>query len=348
MKVRLIELFSGIGAQAKALQNLKVDFEHHRSCEIDENAVKAYNAVHGTNFVPSSITETKGSDLGVEDLDKYLYIMTYSFPCQELSTAGKQRGMTEGSGTRSSLLWEVRRLLEEMEPNKRPQVLLMENVTAVHNKGNFKDFMKWHDILEELGYTSFWFDCNALDYNVPQSRPRCFMVSINTPQRTMFDYPQPRPLVKTWRDIVEDGVPSDFTDLLKSRLASVFPKLNLEEGLNMTTGSYDPSICDKYIHCITTAKGIDRLYKNMGAMVVTKRGNNYDARFITSKEAWQFMGFDVADYEKAAPLFNETQLYKFAGNSIVVDVLMYIFRAVFDYLYENDGIEISYDDSKIQ
>lgn len=348
MKVRLIELFSGIGAQAKALKNLNVDFEHYRSCEIDEKAVKAYNAVHGTNFEPSSITDIKGSDLGIEELDKYLYIMTYSFPCQDLSMVGVKRGMSKGSGTRSSLLWEVQRLLEEMEPDKRPQVLLMENVIAVHNKLNIGNFMKWHDELEGLGYTSFWFDCNAKDYNVPQSRTRCFMVSVNTVQKTLFEYPEPRELSRTWRDIVETGVTSNLSNYMKDRIKSIYKTLNLPEGVSVVTASCDQSVCDTYIPCILTSCDVSPRYKNMGALVITTQGDNRDIRFITSKEAWQFMGFDVSDYEKAAPLFSEAQMFKFAGNSIVVDVLMYIFRATFDYLKANDGIDIYYDDSKIR
>lgn len=101
--VRLIELFAGIGAQAKALENLGVPFEHWRICEIEKHAVASYNAIHGTDFQPSDITKLKYSDLCVTDTDKYCYIMTYSFPCQDLSVAGKQKGMVKGSGTRSGL-----------------------------------------------------------------------------------------------------------------------------------------------------------------------------------------------------------------------------------------------------
>lgn len=94
--IRLIELFAGIGAQAKALERLGVDFEHYRICEFDKYAVKSYNAVHGTDFAPSDITKIHADDLGIVDTDKYCYIMTYSFPCQDLSLAGKQQGMAKG------------------------------------------------------------------------------------------------------------------------------------------------------------------------------------------------------------------------------------------------------------
>ena len=102
--LRLIELFAGIGAQAKAFENLGVPFEHWRVCEIDKYAVTSYNAVHGTDFEVSDICKLHGSDMGVEDTDKYCYVLTYSFPCQDLSRAGYERGMSRDAGTRSGLL----------------------------------------------------------------------------------------------------------------------------------------------------------------------------------------------------------------------------------------------------
>jgi len=79
-KIRLIELFGGIGSQAMALRNIGADFEHYRLCEWDKFAVASYNAIHGTNFQPSDITKLRGGDLGITNTDQYTYIMTYSFP----------------------------------------------------------------------------------------------------------------------------------------------------------------------------------------------------------------------------------------------------------------------------
>ena len=152
--VRLIELFGGVGSQAMAFEELGVPFEHYRLLEFDKYPVASYNAIHGTDFEPLDIRELKGQDLGIVETEKYTYFMTYSFPCQDLSVAGKQKGMTKGSGTRSGLLWEVERLLNEVE--KLPQVLLMENVPQVHGKKNMPDFQKWLDFLHSKGYQSFW------------------------------------------------------------------------------------------------------------------------------------------------------------------------------------------------
>lgn len=148
--VRLIELFAGIGSQAKALERLGVDFEHWRICEFDKYAVCAYNAIHGTSFEPSDITKLSGAELGIADTESFCYILTYSFPCQDLSKAGKGKGMEKNSGTRSGLLWEVERLLGEVD--ELPQVLLMENVPDVLGAKNAKHFYLWCQRLEEMGY----------------------------------------------------------------------------------------------------------------------------------------------------------------------------------------------------
>lgn len=104
--IRLIEMFAGIGAQSKALENLGVDFEHYYICEIDRFAIASYNAIHNTNFKTSDITKVHASDIHICDTDKYCYIMTYSFPCQDLSNAGKQAGMRRGGGE-SNIVYQL-------------------------------------------------------------------------------------------------------------------------------------------------------------------------------------------------------------------------------------------------
>ena len=204
--IRLIELFAGVGSQAMALKRLGANFEHYRVVEFEKYAIKSYNAIHGTDFEPMDITKIIGSDLGISDTDKYCYIMTYSFPCQDLSVAGKQKGMTKGSGTRSGLLWEVERLLNEVE--NLPQVLLMENVPQVHGKKNMEDFQRWIDFLERKGYSNYWQDLNAKNFGVAQNRNRCFMVSILGDYT--YDFPKPIPLEKTMKDYLEDEVDEKY------------------------------------------------------------------------------------------------------------------------------------------
>lgn len=198
--IRLIELFAGIGSQAMALRNIDADFEHYRVVEIDKYAIASYNAIHGTSFETTDITKIGGVDLGIKDKDKYCYIMTYSFPCQDLSVAGKMAGMDKGSGTRSGLLWEVERLLNETP--ELPQVLLMENVPNVHGASNAENFSKWMNCLEWMGYKNYWQDLNAKEYGVGQSRNRCFMVSVLG--NCGYEFPKPIESDKCIADYLEE------------------------------------------------------------------------------------------------------------------------------------------------
>lgn len=204
--IRLIELFAGIGAQAKALENLGVEFEHWKAVEFDKYAMRSYNAVHGTDFKTSDIRNIHAVDLEIRDTDKYCYIMTYSFPCQDLSISGKLRGMTKGSGTRSGLLWEVERILDECET--LPQVLLMENVANVIGTNNIDDFQQWRSKLEQLGYQNYVELLNAKDYGIPQNRNRCFMVSLLGDYS--YEFPPKQELKLKLRDMLEKDVDEKY------------------------------------------------------------------------------------------------------------------------------------------
>ena len=238
--IRLIELFAGIGAQAKALENLGVPFEHYRICEFDKYAVRSYNAVHDTEFETSDITTIHAEDVCVCDTDRYTYIMTYSFPCTDLSSAGKQAGMSRDSGTRSGLLWQVERLLKEMD--ELPQILLMENVPEVVSDKNMKDFAEWIAFLDGLGYRSKYEILNSKNYGVPQNRERCFMVSWLGDY--YYDFPEPFPLEIRLKDVLEPVVDekyylsdeqvaklklsSDFIERERERLAAQYERADTE------------------------------------------------------------------------------------------------------------------------
>ena len=204
--IRLIELFAGVGSQAKALKRLGANFEHYRACDFDKYAMASYNAIHGTDFATSDITKITAEDLGIVETDKYCYLLTYSFPCQDLSLAGKQKLMAKGSGTRSSLLWEVERLLNEC--TELPQILLMENVTQVHGTKNKEHFNEWISFLEGKGYRNFWQDLNAKNFGIPQNRNRTFMVSILGDET--YEFPKEFPLALRLKDMLEDTVDEKF------------------------------------------------------------------------------------------------------------------------------------------
>ena len=205
-KCKLIELFAGIGSQAMALRDLGVDFDHHKVVEFDKYAIRSYNAIHGTDFPVMDIRDVHAEDLDIKDTDKYVYILTYSFPCVDLSVAGLGKGMQKGSGTRSGLLWEVERILNECE--ELPQLLLLENVPQIHGKKHYSDFMSWLSFLESKGYSNYWKDLNAKDYGVAQSRNRCFCISILG--EYTYKFPEPYPLTKTMNDYLEDEVEDKF------------------------------------------------------------------------------------------------------------------------------------------
>lgn len=205
--IRLIELFAGYGSQALALRNIGVSFEHYRVIEFDKYAIRSYNAIHGTDFPTIDIRDVHGDDLGIVDTESYTYLLTYSFPCTDISIAGKRAGMSRDSGTRSGLLWEVERILKEC--SSLPDFLLMENVPLIHGDNNAKDFSEWIDFLSSLGYRSKWQDLNSKDYGVAQNRERCFMVSW-LDKNFSYDFPVPVKLNKTMLDYLEDEVDEKY------------------------------------------------------------------------------------------------------------------------------------------
>ena len=155
-----------------------------------------------------NIQQVKGKDLEIVDTDKYEYILTYSFPCQDLSLAGKGKGMADTS-TRSGMLWEVERILNELkELNQLPQILLMENVPQVHGSDNVEHFNKWQLALERLGYKSYFQDLIATDYGIPQTRNRCFMVSILG--EYSYSFPPKKELKLKLKDLLEDNVDEKY------------------------------------------------------------------------------------------------------------------------------------------
>ncbi len=267
--VRLIELFGGIGSQAMALERLGIDFEHYRLVDFDKYPVASYNAMHGTDFKPVDIKSINGSDLGIVDADKYTYLLTYSFPCQDLSVAGGHKGMTKGSGTRSGLLWEVERLLNETD--NLPQLLLMENVPQIHSPKHMPDFQRWIEFLESKGYSNFYQDLNAKDYGVAQNRNRCFMVSILGDYT--FVFPQPVELDKTMKDYLDDKVDEKY--YLNNEKADQLISEWLDRGTIPPMGMTPAALTTKRINDIDspTARTLcARDYKRLGSGNTPRNG----------------------------------------------------------------------------
>ena len=201
--IRLIEIFAGYGSQAMALERLGAEFETYKVVEFDKYAIASYNAIHNTDFPPIDVCDIHGKDLEIVDKDKYTYMLTYSFPCTDISVAGQMQGMAEDSGTRSSLLWEVKRILTELkELGTMPDVLLMENVPAIASPVNYPHYRKWMDFLHELGYSSYNQNLNASDYGVAQNRERQFLVSLLG--NFNYKFPNSMELTKCLNDYFEE------------------------------------------------------------------------------------------------------------------------------------------------
>jgi DNA-cytosine methyltransferase len=191
----------------------------------EKQARTIYNNIKATHNLVN-IQQVKGKDLEITDTDKYTYIMTYSFPCQDLSLAGNRKGMSDTS-TRSGMLWEVERLLGELE--EKPQVLLMENVPQVHGEGAKEDFNKWQLRLEKLGYKNYWQDLIATDYGIPQTRNRCFMISILGDYN--YTFPKPIPLKLKLKNMLENNVDEKYylSDKMMEYITSKDDKYKVNE-----------------------------------------------------------------------------------------------------------------------
>lgn len=171
---------------------------------------KIYNNIIATHNLVN-IQQVRGDDLKIVDTDIYDYFLTYSFPCQDLSKAGLQKGMGKDSGTRSGMLWEVERILDELNETGKtqlPKVLLMENVPDVIGTGAIKDFSKWLAKLEWFGYKCYWKVLNAKQFGIPQNRERCFMVSILGDY--FYGFPEEIKLNYKLIDILENQVDEKF------------------------------------------------------------------------------------------------------------------------------------------
>lgn len=196
MTLKVFTAFSGYDSQCMALDRMKIDYELAGWSEIDKYAIMAHNAIYpqykDRNFGDISKIDWEN----VPDFD----LFTYSFPCTDISSAGQQKGLEEGSGTRSGLLWECKKAIEL----KRPKYLLTENVKALTHKKFLPYLHKWHSFLTEMGYTNFTQILNSKNFGVPQNRERVFMVSILGD--AWFDFPKPFQSDKKLKDLLDENV----------------------------------------------------------------------------------------------------------------------------------------------
>jgi DNA (cytosine-5)-methyltransferase 1 len=324
----------------------------------NEWARKVYNNVVATkNLV--NISSVKGEDLAITDTDKYDYVLTYSFPCQDLSLAGKSKGMSRNSGTRSGLLWEVERILKETK--QLPKVLLMENVPEVIGSNFIKDFQEWEAFLTSLGYSSHTEILNAKHYGIPQNRQRAFMVSILG--NYLYNFPQKIALDLRLRDMLEENVDEKY--YLSYNLVNFFQEHTRKQKEIGNGFAFSPTDGSGIAKCVTTRNGsrpddnfisqdkrlpemiekidfdtdepqsldlYNRTVSDISQTLTLPNHNsqalyeNLRIRKLTPRECYRLMGFSDKAFDLAQANQSNSTLYHQAGDSIVVNVLMAIFK----------------------
>ena len=362
-KLKVLELFAGLGACSKALERLNIPHEIVDAVEIDKYAIQSFNAIHNTNFEPQDIT-TWDKDIEVD-------LIMHGSPCQDFSLAGKQAGGDKDSGTRSSLMYETIRIVEKL----KPKYVIWENVKNLLSKKHIHNFNTYLERMEQLGYTNYYQVLNAKDYGIPQNRERVFTVSILDNEK--FEFPKEKELEKIPLDFIEENVDKKY-DLTEKNIkhyqrefGSKGKELNLYEPIPTLTASMgtgggnipyftfppkqelrlklkdmlEDEVDEKYYLSDVQIKRIETTTYNVGKTRIQKKewcdtlcARDWKdpkcvevnrIRKLTPKECWRLMGFDDEDFEKAEKINSNTQLYKQAGNSIVVNVLEAIFKELF-------------------
>lgn len=342
--MQLIELFSGIGAQSKALKNLKIEHKT-TACEVDQRIHSLYEAIHGP-------TPNLGDIKKVESLPR-CDLLTYSFPCQDISILGNRKGFERDSGTRSSLLWEVERLLKDSQ--SLPKFMVLENVKNLVSPKNKKNFESWLEVLATFGYKNSWKVINAEDFGLPQKRERVFVVSCLDKE---FEFPEGSKK-KRLGDFMEDDekVKEQFGNSLyfndDDMAIRIHKTINNTQSTNSTNRIYGRN---GSVHALTTQGSHPG---NFGAVLYSsdleenlpfrekarkmtidqlrKHDFGFDIdtlRLMSPKESLMLMGFAEDDYERAnshmkSKKIKSTFFYHVAGNSIAVPVLEAIFSRLF-------------------
>lgn len=300
--IQILELFGGIGSPRCALRNIGIQVKAIDYVEIDEKAVRSYNAMFADELAYKT-QSVVGWNLKPD-------ILIHGSPCQDFSIAGHQKGADEGSETRSSLMWETIHIIEQMGEWKPKYVIWenVKNVTSRHMKANFKRYLSE---MERLGYTSNYKLLDAREFGLPQVRERVFTVSQLGNERFSFD-----DLIKTpMRDIKDFLLPDapPVYDVTQPSVLNVIGK----------TGIKRATVIKEYAYTITTRQ--DRT----PAQVIDMGNGRY--RYLTERECWRLQGYTDADFEAAAAVHKRVgrytmPLYKQAGNSIPVPIFESMFR----------------------
>jgi DNA (cytosine-5)-methyltransferase 1 len=409
--IKVLEAFSGIGAQAKALERLNIEYEIVATADWDINSIMAYDLIHNgvQDLSPYISMEKKeivdklsqytlspdgknpykeGSlnrlnievlrrllcaidrtnnlvsitDMTAENIPEDLDLLTYSFPCQDLSIAGVWHGNMSGidrnANNRSGMLWEVERILMECVEKQQqlPKFLLMENVSNIMAPRHMGNFQEWINYLKQIGYHSKIYRLNASKFGIPQIRERVFMLSVyvgndmtkemqlefyfNTHDLEDVNYVESLPL----RQInVQDIIKNDYTRddyRNEAEMSQLHDTPSRHRIIEQNDKILQNGVYVDVLKTITTKQD-----RNPNSGVIEYNNpceGKTDWRYLTARECFLAMGFDECDYEilmnnnydvaKNRKLFSESKLIKMAGNSIVVNVLEAIFMQVIEIM----------------
>ena len=295
--LQILELFGGIGSPRVALRNLGIPVKAIDYVEIDEKAVRSYNAMF-ENELEYKTQSVVGWNLKPD-------ILIHGSPCQDFSIAGKQKGADEGTETRSSLMWETINIIKQMGVWK-PKIVIWENVKNVLSKHMVHNFNRYLDEMEGMGYTSSFEVLNAMDFGLPQNRNRVFTISILGGSNFDFSKLEKHPM-KNIKEFLEDNVSDEYLVTQPSVLNAIGKK-----GIKRATIIKD--------YCYTITERQDRC----PAQVIKIDDNKY--RYLTDKECWLLQGYSEEDFYNAAKVNTKRTLYRQAGNSIPVPIFESIFK----------------------
>lgn len=359
--LRIFEAFSGIGSQNMALRNIKANYTIVATSEIDEKAILAYYNIHKSNkntiykknkneiieyLVKKGIGTEKKYNRYDEKLLEKIYIatiesnnlgdiskintteipdhdvFTYSFPCQDISSIGTRKGLDNGSGTRSSLLWECQKIIEE----KKPKYLLLENVKNLTVGKNKKNFFLWLSYLENLGYTNYWKIFDAQNYGIPHRRPRVLVVS---------------KLGESYTNLIKDNycnkkTINDIIDIAENKWNIFKPRAKIKgtikEGECLFLDDRDWKMNGIIISNVCSTQRAGRI----GLKWIKMENNILYERKLNALECCRLMGYNDEDYNKMKKInISDGTIMKLCGNSIVVTVLENVFRNILEEEYRD-------------
>lgn len=310
--IQILELFGGIGSPRIALRNLGIDVKAIDYVEIDEKAVRSYNAMFEKELEYKT-QSVVGWNLRPD-------ILIHGSPCQDFSVAGKQKGADKGSETRSSLMWETINIIKQMGIWK-PRIVIWENVRNVLSKHMRHNFNKYLDEMQKMGYTSNFEVLNAMDFGLPQNRNRVFTISCLDGSLFNFETLE-RKSMRNIKEILQSNNEVDDRYTIKS--PSMKSRI-MKTDSKTFTGIL--KVIEDYAECITTKQ--DRC-PNSGIIPL----DNGEYRLLTELECWRLQGYSDKDFYNAlkANLGIEgkknSALYHQAGNSIPVPIFESIFKQI--------------------